>query len=190
LSTIVPDDLTASLAQTVREARQGQQLSANQLAERSGVSRAMIAKVERAEAQPTAALLGRLSAALGLSLSELIARAEHADRRLARAQDQPTWTDPETGYTRRALSPVSGGPLELVEVVLPPKASVSYPADAYTFIRQQIWLIDGALSVTEGDAYHELTTNDCLELGPPAPRTYSNPGTEPCRYLVAITRRH
>jgi transcriptional regulator with XRE-family HTH domain len=186
----VSTDLTASLAQTVKQARIDQGLSANQLAERSGVSRAMIAKVERAEAQPTAALLGKLSAALGLSLSELIARAEHQDRRLARAQDQPTWTDPETGYTRRALSPVSGGPLELVEVELPPNARVPYPADAYTFIHQQIWVIDGTLGVQEGDTYHELHTNDCLELGPPAPRTYSNPAQTPTRYLVAITRRH
>src|ERR1700712_2155847 len=118
----MPGQLSASLAATVHAARLARELSASALAERSGVSRAMIAKVERAEAQPTAALLGRLSAALGLSLSELIARAEHQDERLARAEDQPTWTDPETGYTRRALSPVSGGPLELVEVELPPNA--------------------------------------------------------------------
>src|SRR5919202_1401460 len=96
-----------------------------------GVSRAMIAKIERAEAQPTAALLGRLSGALGITLSELIARAEHSDRRLARAADQPAWIDPDTGYTRRALSPASGGPLELVEVELPAGAQVSYPPDAY-----------------------------------------------------------
>ena len=65
--------------------REPQGLSTSALAERSGVSRAMIAKIERAEAQPTAALLGRLSGALGMTLSELIARAEHADSRVARA---------------------------------------------------------------------------------------------------------
>src|SRR3954462_9943032 len=116
-STMV--SLTESLAETVRVAREARGLSANALAERSGVSRAMIAKVERAEAQPTAALLGRLSAALGLTLSELVARAEGSDRRLARSSDQPVWTDPESGYSRRALSPASGGALELVEVTLP-----------------------------------------------------------------------
>ena len=66
----------AALAAAVAAARAAQGLSASALAERSGVSRAMIAKIERAEAQPTAALLGRLSGALGLTLSELIARAE------------------------------------------------------------------------------------------------------------------
>jgi transcriptional regulator with XRE-family HTH domain len=177
------------LAGAVRGARQARGLSASALAERSGVSRAMIAKVERAEVQPTAALLGRLSGALGITLSELIARAEHADQRLVRAADQPTWIDPDTGYRRRAVSPTSGGPLELVEVELPAGAEVSYPADTYAFIHQQIWVLDGRLRFGEGDAEHELEAGDCLQLGPPAPCTFMNPMRRPCRYLVALTRR-
>jgi transcriptional regulator with XRE-family HTH domain len=181
------DELTASIAEAVQAARVARGLSANALAERSGVSRAMIAKVERAEAQPTAALLGRLSAALGLTLSELVARAEHADRRLLRSSEQPVWTDPETGYRRRALSPVSGGPLELVEVELPAGASVSYPADSYAFIHQQIWVLEGHLSIREGAVEHVLHRGDCLEFGLPSARTFSC--ADACRYLVALTRR-
>jgi transcriptional regulator with XRE-family HTH domain len=187
LSTIVSTDLTASIAGTVRAAREAQGLSANALAERSGVSRAMIAKVERAEAQPTAALLGRLSAALGLTLSELVARAERSDRRLARAAEQPTWTDPETGYRRRALSPVSGGPLELVEVELPDGVEIAYPADSYAFIHQQIWMLDGSLAIEEEGVLHELAPGDCLEFGAPSARTFT--ARTACRYLVALTRR-
>ena len=141
-----------ALADAVQAARLAQGLSTAALAERSGVSRAMIAKIERAEAQPTAALLGRLSGALGMTLSELIARAEHADSRLARAADQPTWTDPDSGYTRRAVSPAAGGPLELVEVTLPAGASVAYPADTYAFIHQQLWVLEGTLQIPRGRA--------------------------------------
>ena len=185
----MPADLTTSLADAVHAARLANGLSTSALAGRSGVSRAMIAKIERAEAQPTAALLGRLSGALGITLSELIARAEHSDRRLARAADQPAWTDPDTGYTRRALSPASGGPLELVEVELPAGAQVSYPADAYAFIHQQIWVLDGRLRFREGDVEHELARGDCLQLGPPAPCAFVNATRRPCRYLVALARR-
>jgi transcriptional regulator with XRE-family HTH domain len=183
------EQLTSSLAEAVHEARLAGGLSTSALAERSGVSRAMIAKIERAEAQPTAALLGRLSAALGMTLSELIARAEHADRRLARAADQPAWTDPQSGYRRRALSPASGGPLELVEVELPARAEVSYPADTYAFIHQQIWVLEGRLLFREGDAEHVLEQGDCLQLGAPADCTFVNPTRRRCRYLVALTRR-
>jgi transcriptional regulator with XRE-family HTH domain len=150
----------------------------------------MIAKIERAQVQPTAALLARLSAAFGMTLSELIARAEHADRRLARADEQPSWTDPRSGYRRRALSPTPGGPLELIEVELPARAEVSYPADSYTFIHQQIYVLDGRLHFNEGDIQHELEQGDCLQLGPPAPCTFINPTRRPCRYLVAVTQRY
>ena len=182
------DQLSASLAATVQSARQSRDLSVNALAERSGVSRAMIGKIERGEAQPTAVLLGRLSGALGMTLSELVARAEGAGELLRRAADQPTWTDPATGYRRRAVSPATEGPLELVEVELPPGASVSYPADAYIFKYQQIWVLQGDLHFREGDVLHQLTTGDCLQLGAPVPCTFLNPSGAPCRYLVALVK--
>jgi transcriptional regulator with XRE-family HTH domain len=163
-------------------------MSAAALAARSGVSRAMIGKVERAEAQPTAALLGRLSGALGLTLSELVARAESEGRRLSRARDQPTWADPDSGYRRRAVSP-SRRPLELVEVELPAGAEASFPADAYAFVHQQIWVLEGRLHLREGSEDHELGPGDCLALGPPAPCAVANRTGERCRYLVALTRQ-
>jgi transcriptional regulator with XRE-family HTH domain len=186
---VVGEDFTAALAATVRSARAGAGLSAAELAQRSGVSRAMIGKVERGDAQPTAALLGRLSAALGMTLSELVADAERDDRRLRRAAEQPAWTDPETGYSRRALSPPAGRPLELVEVTLPGGADVRFPAESYAFIHQQIWVLAGRLHLREGGEDHRLERGDCLQLGPPQPCTFHNPGRDPCRYLVALTRR-
>jgi len=183
------DQLSASLADVVRDARAARGLSTSALAEASGVSRAMIAKIEHAEVQPTAALLGRLSAALGLTLSELVARAEDSGRRLARRNDQPVWTDPETGYRRRALSPVSGGPLELVEVELPPGATVSYPADARAFSHQQLYVLEGRLRFVEGETTHDLEEGDCLQLGTPAPTAFVNATQRPCRYLVALVPR-
>src|SRR5919199_650786 len=81
------DPLTARLAATVHAARTSRGLSA--------------------------ASLAKLSAALGMTLSELIARAEGDERRLVRAAEQPVWVDPETGYRRRAVSPAAGRPLEL-----------------------------------------------------------------------------
>jgi transcriptional regulator with XRE-family HTH domain len=183
------DPLSTSIAATLHAARLARDLSTSALAQRSGVSRAMIGKIEHGDAQPTAALLGRLSAALGMTLSELVARAEGDDRRLVRAAEQPTWTDPETGYRRRAVSPAAGGPLELVEVDLPAGAEISFPPDTYAFIHQQIWILDGRLRFREGDTEHELGPGDCLQLGPPAPCTFVNPTGEACRYLVALTRR-
>jgi transcriptional regulator with XRE-family HTH domain len=181
--------LSSSISATVRDARRARGLTVSALAEASGVSRAMIAKVEREEAQPTAALLGRLSGALGMTLSELVARAEGERPPLVRAADQPVWTDPATGYRRRALSPAAAAPLELVEVELPAGGSVAYPADSYAFIHQQIWVLDGELRFREGEVDHRLGPGDCLALGPPAPCSFHNDTGRPSRYLVALARR-
>ena len=182
------DHLTADLAATLQSARLARDLSVNALADRSGVSRAMIGKIERGAVQPTAALLGRLAPALGLTLSELFARAEDRVPRLTRAADQHVWTDPETGYRRRSVSPANG-PIQLVDVELPAGASVSYPADAYAFAHHQIWVLAGRLHFREGDVDHGLGPGDCLELGAPVPCTYHNPTGALCRYVVALARR-
>jgi len=187
--TRLPTDPTTAISARVRIERESRGWSLSELAERSGVSKAMISKIERHEASPTATVLGRLSGAFGLQLSMLLALAEQTGDRLSRASDQPVWEDPETGYTRRAVSPRNGGMLELLEVTLPAKVRVSYPSSAFTFQHQQVWVRAGTLVFEEGELTHRLDTGDCLQLGPPAPCTFFNPGSEPCVYVVALVRR-
>ncbi len=179
-------DPTLRIAARIKSEREARGWSLADVAERSGVSRAMISKVERGESSPTAALLGRLSGAFGLTMSTLLARAEGEASRISRACDQQQWSDPETKYVRRSLSPRPGGPLDLVQVVLPSGASVSYPASTYTFTRQQIWVQHGHLTFVEGDQTHELAAGDCLELGNPADCTFTNKSADSCRYVVAV----
>jgi transcriptional regulator with XRE-family HTH domain len=192
MSTITSDDLDGRIAARLLAERTGRGWSLEQLAERSAVSRAMISKVERGESSPTAAVLGRLSAAFGLTLSQLLARAEQgAERLLNREGEQERWRDPDTGFERRALTPPgSASPLELVSGELPPKARIDYPASAFTFIEdQQIVVIAGRMTFTQGKQVYQLRAGDCLRLGPPAGCRFENPGGTPCRYLVAVLRR-
>ncbi len=185
-ATLALDPLAARL-KAEREARAW---SIAVLAERSGVSRAMISKVERGEASPTAALLGRLSGAFGLTVSTLLARAEGAGAGVARAGAQPLWRDPETGLKRRTLTPAGADP-ELVLAALPPGARIAYPAASYALLRGQcIWLFEGALLFHEGNVVHSLAVGDCLALGAPADCAFENPSaTETARYVIALARR-
>jgi len=169
--------------------REGRSWSLAELAERSGVSRAMISKIERGEASPTASVLGRLSGAFGLTLSTLLARAEAQVQRVRRFDEQPTWRDPESGYLRRSVVATPELPLELTEVELPAGAEVAFPSASYTFISQVIWVIAGRLHFVEGEVEHVLAKGDSLVLGSPVDCVFRNPAKRPCRYLVAIVRR-
>jgi transcriptional regulator with XRE-family HTH domain len=172
----------------IRLERESRGWSLTELAERSGVSRAMIHKIEKGESSPTAALLGRLSGALNLSMSTLVARAEAPTGRLMRKESQPVWTDPQTGYVRRHVSPNSDLPLDLVRVELPPGVEVPMPASSYAFLRHLIWVLRGALVFVEGATRHELGEGDCLELGPPDDCVFRNETRQPCVYAVVVLR--
>ncbi len=182
------NDIDRRIGARIRIERESRGWSLTELAERAAVSRAMIHKVERGDSSPTANLLGKLSGALGLSMSTLMARAEAPEGRLLRKADQPLWTDPDTGYLRRQVSPRSDMPVEIVEVTLPAGARVPMPASAYAFLRQLIWVLDGALTFIEGGTRHEMQAGDCLELGPPADCVFANETDRACTYSVTLLK--
>jgi transcriptional regulator with XRE-family HTH domain len=185
----IEDDFSHLIASRIHSERTSRGWSLAELARASGVSKAMLSAIERGDTSPTAMLLVRIAGAFNMTLSSLIARAELGGGGLLKEKDQPRWVDPETGYRRRHLSPASDMPLELIHVELPEGASTSFPASAYAFIRQQIWLIAGRLDFLEGGTVHEMHAGDCLALGSPADCTFRAPGPGPAVYLVALVRQ-
>ncbi|TKT80105.1 XRE family transcriptional regulator [Aquamicrobium sp. LC103] len=184
--SIIADELR--LGERIRQERQARGWSLGEMAEQSGVSKAMLSKVEREEASPTAELLVRIAAAFAMTLSSLIARAEGAGGQVLRAADQPRWRDPATGYVRRHVSPAGGAPIELIHVELPAGKEVRFPAASYTFIRQLIWVISGSLHFNEEKVEHRLAAGDCLRLGAPSDCRFFAPGPDAATYLVALLR--
>lgn len=164
-------------------------LSLADLAERSGVSRAMISKVERSAASPTAALLGRLCNGLGVTLSALIADAEQLESPLMRAKDQTAWQDPVTGLVRTMISPsLTNSVVEIVRIDLPAGTSVSYDPQRYLTYEQHVVPIKGRLYLTWGDKEYELAPWDCLLMQTNLPLRFHNKGPGGCRYLVIVRK--
>lgn len=184
------DTLNQRISGRIRLERESRGWSLSDLAQRAGVSRAMIHKIERGESSPTATLLARLSGAFGISMSTLIARAEAPSGRLLRYADQPLWRDPQSHYLRRHISPQNDFPLDLVQVELPAGSNVPMPASAYAFTRQLIWLQQGELVFLEGDVRHEMHQGDCLELGPPNDCHFINESDALCVYLVVLLNKN
>ena len=183
-------DEATGIADRLRLEREARGWSLADLAARSGVSRAMISKIERCEASPTATLLVRLAGAFDLTLGQLITRAEsqHNTGRLVRAADQPLWRDPASGYLRRQVFARADHPLELVRVELPAGARVGMPASSYYRIRQVVWVLEGELVIEEGGIRHALQVGDSFGYGPPADSTFINASEATCVYLVAVAR--
>ncbi|MEO8152081.1 MAG: helix-turn-helix domain-containing protein [Rhizobacter sp.] len=182
-------DLDQRIARRVRELRAAHGFTLDQLATRSGVSRSMISVVERGESSPTAALLDKLAAGLGVSLGSLFDEPDAGVASpLARREAQPQWRDPASGYVRRNLSPPGfDSPIQMVEVTFPPGGHVTYD-NTFRADVQQLWVIEGSIEVSVGAERHRLAEGDCLAMRLDAPTAYSNPTKKRARYVVVLTQ--
>ncbi len=182
------DGTEARIARRIRVERDARGWSLADLAERSGVAKATISKIERVEMSPTAVTLLRLAGAFDLTLAGLLLRAEGEGERLSRAADQPIWRDPESGYLRRQVFSRPDHPLEVVAVEMPPGRSVVLSASSYARIRQLVMVEAGELTLVEDAVRHVLAAGDCLGFGVPSDVTFANETDVPCRYLVFVAR--
>ena len=184
------DETGKQIARRIRLERDARGWSLAELAERAGVSKATISKIEREEVSPTAVILVRLAAAFDLTLAGLLLRAEGdgEESRVSRAADQPVWRDPATGYVRRQVLSRPDHPLEVVQVELPAKQQLTLPASSYAHIRQAVWVLSGELVIVESGARNMLAPGDCLPFGPPADVIFANETDLPCTYVVVLAR--
>lgn len=156
------------------------------LAQRTGISRATLSRLERCELSPTAAMLSLLCGQYGWTLSRLMAEAEQRTPSFIPAREQVTWRDPETGYVRRVLSPphpnLKG---ELVEVTLPPGSSVSYEASYLPGLEHHLWVLEGSFSLELGGTEFRLEKGDCVRYVLAGPSKFVC-GRRQARYVIAL----
>src|SRR5262245_57411011 len=173
--------LNQRIAGRVRELRAARALSLDVLAGRTGVSRSMISLIERGESSPTAVVLEKLAAGLGVPLASLFdapaAAKESPSGPVARREDQPQWRDPGSGYLRRNVSPPGmPQPMRIVEVHFPPGRRVAFEAGAREMlIHQQVWVLEGQIEIAVGKDRHRLREGDCLAMQLEGPTMFHNP---------------
>jgi transcriptional regulator with XRE-family HTH domain len=157
------------------------------LAERSGISRATLSRLERGELSPTASMLGRLCTTFGWTLSRLMAEAETRAPSLVPASQQAVWTDPETRYRRRIVSPPAPGLRgELVEIRVPAGRTVAYDASPVPGLEHHLWLLDGALTLEVDGTTFQLRPGDALRYVLNGPSRFTATGRREARYVIAL----
>jgi transcriptional regulator with XRE-family HTH domain len=180
-------DIDDRLARRLKGLRLAADWSLDDLAARAGVSRASLSRIENAEVSATAAVLGRLAAAHGLTMSRLIALAEEDFTARLRPADQPVWTDPATGFRRRQIStPASTLGGEVLGCELPPATSIEYDQPPRPGLEHHLLLIAGRLRVTVEGTPHDLEPGDCLRYRLHGVSRFETPAAVGARYHLFI----
>lgn len=175
------------LAQRLKALRTERGWSLDDVARRSDVSRATLSRIENREVSPTAAVLGRLCAAFGLTMSRLILMVEDGFPALVRRDDQPVWTDPEIGFHRRSVSPpaqtLAG---EALDCSLQPGSRIDYDRPPRPGLEHHLVMMAGRLEVTVGGATHALGAGDCLRYRLDGPSAFATPADTGARYFLFL----
>lgn len=183
----IDDGMDIRIAQRLRTLRAERDWPLDELARRSGVSRATLSRLENAEVSPTASVLGKLCAAYGLTMSRLMHMVEGTFQPVMRRQAQPVWSDPEIGFRRRQVSPpaqtLAG---EVLECELDAGTGISYDAPPHQGLEHHLLLVDGQLAVTVDGRRHELRPGDCLRYQLFGPSAFATPAEQGAKYMLFI----
>lgn len=175
-----------ALADHLRSLRTEHGLSLQDLALKSGVSRATLSRIENAEVSPTAETLGRLASVFVLPLSQLLAPLEPGFPPLVRHADQGVWSDRGKGFVRRSISPPSGQlKLEMIEGEIASHQRMAYDRPAFPGHEHHLVLLTGALILTVDGVRYELRAGDCLRYRLRDASSFET-GEQPARYIIAL----
>lgn len=175
----------------VRRLRKAKAMTLDALAARSGVSRAMLSKVERGEKSPTLSVASRIAQGLDSSLSDLMgAEIQPAAASIRRAGQRLSFRDQETGFERHILSPAhEGSGVELLLHVIPPGQSSGLLPAYEGHVEKHLIVQEGRLTVRIGTQRHDLDAGDAFYFPVSEPYRFVNEGRERCSYYCLIVRR-
>ncbi len=185
------DAIVVEVGGRVKRLRTQAGLTLEEFAAQSGVSRAMLSKVERGEKSPTLAIIVRIAKGLNVSMSTLMgAEPDPAQVSVIRGASRLAFKDPETGFERHNLSPTHlDNDLEFLLHRIPPKESsgelppYKVPTEKYLVVHE------GQLTVQTGETNYVLETGNSFYFDVRGSYRFINAGKTPCSYYLVIHRR-
>ena len=149
---LVNNDEPPRVGLTLQALRQARSLSLEDLSRKSGVSKSMLSQVERNLANPTIALVWRLSNALGVSMGELLGNGGKAAPLISLVPSHaiPSLKSSDGKCELRILGPLeSAGQFEWYELTLEPTGVLESQAHEIGS-REHLTVLSGAVEVQAG----------------------------------------
>src|SRR5450432_4067399 len=174
-------DLARRVAENLREQRKKRDLSLDQLAGLTGVSRAALSQIETRKTNPTIGVLWKIASGLGIPFSDLIGESQ-APISVLRREEAQVLRSLDRKFESRPLMPQAGvSQIEMYELSL--SARARHAAEGHgPGTRELVVVLSGALRMIVGDRVDDLAAGDTVVFDANLPHVYENPGTSEARY--------
>ena len=170
----------------LRGLRKQRDLSLDDLASRSGVSRATLSQIETSKTNPTIAILWKIAAGLQVPFASLLGEERVEKLRVLRRGDAQVLRSADGRLESRPLSPAGASPqVECYELRLAPRSLSRSDAHARG-TAESLTVLTGTLRIQVGDQVSELAAGDSVYFEADVPHSYENPGRVEARYFNVI----
>lgn len=175
---------------TLATLRQAQSLSLEELSRKAGVSKSMLSQIERAQANPTVAVVWRLANALGVPMGDLLGNtpppAEPAIS-VVPVHATPSLRNPDGSSELRILGPIElAGQFEWYALSLQAGGALDSQAHEHG-TREHLTVLSGTIEIDAGDARQRLKAGDTARYAVDCPHAIRNVGkTAASAWLVVV----
>jgi XRE family transcriptional regulator, regulator of sulfur utilization len=188
------DDIGAAemgrrVAVNLREKRKTRDMSLDQLAVASGVSRAALSQIETQKSNPTLGVLWKIAVGLGVPFSELLGSSSH-NAAILRRGDAQVLRSADGRMESRPLTPAGACPwVEAYELRFTARAAHSSDPHA-SGTREVVIALNGMVRVRVAGEVHELSAGDSIAFLADVPHAYENPGSSEvrCHNIIIYAR--
>jgi len=184
---MVEEVSSGRLGERLRALRRERGMTLEVLAGRSGVSRAMISKLERGEKNPTLVVAAKVAEGLEVSLSQLVGVEERREVVVVPRESRMVMRDPRTGLERQLLLPSFGGcGIEFLRNVAPQGSTSGEFPPHRRGVEEYVVVERGRLRVIIGGEDYLLDEGDALYFEADVPHRFDNVGERECSYYLVI----
>ena len=178
-------DVTAVVAANARAIREQKRLTLDAAAAATGVSRSMLAQIEKGEVNPTISVLWKMANGYKVSFTSLVEGHEGSVSVLRAAETSPLVEDSGRYVNYPVFLFDEQRLFETYRIVIEPGGSLS----AQPHLRgseEYITVFSGEVEISAGAERHTLAKGDSIRFMADVPHSYSNPGGKTAELSMII----
>lgn len=181
------EEIGKNVAANLKELRKRRQLTLEELAERSAVSRSMLGEIERGRTTPTITVLWKIAQALKTPLTTLVGSREDSFT-VVREADRVPFNE-EAGHAIASIFPYyEPHRMEVLAIDLAPGASLDN-AGHMKGVEEYLFVLDGSVEVTLQQEKIALGSRDSIRFAADTAHRIANAGNCAARLMNIIHYR-
>lgn len=183
------NSVSHALAARIKDFRKQQKFTLDELSRRAGVSKGMLVEIEKGTANPSIAILCKISAAMGVSVADIVDVAGKPAVHLVKQDEIPVLWRGDRGGTARLLAGTSGP--DMVELwrweMYPGElfSSPGHPAGTFELFHVE----EGTLTLQVDGTELRIEKGCAAVARTDAPHHYTNAGNTTLMFTMTVAER-